>query len=101
MPLQHFIHLSRQRRIVLADHRKVIADHRNDLQSADEQVLPTQGVIEGADSLFCICRVRPEQNSPAVQGVRTVRLHDVSKQSIQQSPGKRHPLLVEHVGKFV
>ena len=36
MSLQHFIHLQRQLRMVLADHRKMVPDHRNDLQSAGE-----------------------------------------------------------------
>src|SRR5207249_2300659 len=36
MSLQHFSYLSRQCRMVRADHRKMIPDHRNDLQSPGE-----------------------------------------------------------------
>src|SRR2546425_244581 len=36
MSLKHFSYLSRQCRMVRADHRKMIPDHRNDLQSPGE-----------------------------------------------------------------
>src|SRR5437016_13304930 len=36
MSLQHFSYLSRQCRMVRADHRKMIPDHRNDPQSPGE-----------------------------------------------------------------
>src|SRR6266571_7764055 len=63
MSLQHFSDLSRQRRMVLADHRETVPDHRNDLQSA--AVLRSRGnsTLVSFHSTDSLCRISCAQTT--------------------------------------
>src|SRR6266513_644355 len=84
--------------MVLADHRNMIPDHRHNLQSPGEQVVPALAVVETAQHGIA---VRPEEDSPAFEKAWAVRLEDLCIRSVQDSPGQRHAFLVENSGEVV
>src|SRR5438874_11302882 len=84
--------------MVLADHRNMIPDHRHNLQSPGEQVVPALAVAETTQHGIA---VRPEECSPAFEKAWAVRLEDLCIRSVQDSPGQRHAFLVENSGEVV
>src|SRR5439155_301178 len=100
MSLQHFSYLSRQRRMVRADHRKMIPDHRNDLQSSGEKVVPALAVVVAQNGI-AIDLVGTKKHAPAVQAARPVRIADPFIHPAEHSPGQGHTLLVENGGKLL
>src|SRR2546426_10735138 len=79
--------------MVLEDYRNMIPDHRHNLQSPAEQVVPALAVVETAQHGIA---VRPKEDSPAFERARAVRLEDLCIRSVQDSPAQRHAFLVEN-----
>src|SRR5438046_10608184 len=84
--------------MVLADHRNMIPDHRHNLQSPGEQVVPALAVVETAQHGIA---VRPEEDSPAFEKAWAARLEDLCIRSVQDSPVQRNAFLVENSGEIV
>jgi len=81
-----------------ADHRKMISDHRNNLQSSGKWVVPPLAAVVAQNGI-AIDLIGPQKNSPAIQAARPVRIADPSIHSIKHSCGQQHTLLVENGGK--
>ena len=73
----------------------------NDLQPVGKQIFPTQRFVIRVNSLTTINLACPEQDAPAAQALRIVSSVDLTTQSVQEPPGQRRALLVNHAGKHV